>query len=179
MEDCINDVVSKVTERQLQLPVSEQEEDEEASQVPGNSSPIVTALVVSADPDNSEGLTNAHADQDVSATDTPTPAAMTGDMTAAADTRDEEVERRPETSEAIVHEAVVGDDLSEEMARLAEAEEEMVKMVAAYEANVSKREARDMAEEDVRTTAAVIYSSGYDFQLTHEPYKQRFGWIAY
>ena len=66
-----------------------------------------------------------------------------------------------------------------EVARLAAAEAEVALLVAHFEANVALREARDMAEEDIRAVAAEIYASDHAPQLKFEPYTQRFGWIAY
>lgn len=70
-------------------------------------------------------------------------------------------------------------ELELEVAGLADAEAELARMVAPFEAHVALREARDMAEEDVRAVAAEIYASDHAPPLAFEPYTQRFGWIAY
>lgn len=172
----MNDTVSKVAELQLEMPASPQ-----GDVVPGNSPLSATAWVESADTaDKSDETTDiAITDEEVSPSDTARRDTTAGEVAVADNTSNDEGRRLESSDEVVAKEPRVSDELSLEMARLAEAEAEMVQMVATYEANVAKREARDMAEEDVRTTAAVIFSSGYDFQLTYEPYKQRFGWIAY
>ena len=174
----MNGVVSKVAELQIEMPPDSPQGDEES---PGNLSPSATALVVPVDAaDKSDKPTDiAITDEEVAPTDTARRDAATGDVAVADNTSNDERRRLESSNEAIAKEPMVSNDLSLEMTRLAEAEAEMEQMVATYEANVAKREAREMAEEDVRSTAAVIFSSGYDFQLTYEPYKQRFGWVAY